>query len=259
MNEDRRAKEGLMTSEKSSQIADYYCDYWAEGGFRPLGYTPPEIAAVMEREIPEGSRCLDYGCGDGGTSSPVLLKRGCRYFGVDVSPTAIQLACKRGLEAELIANPESGRLSLPDSNFDAAVCFEVLEHLFSPLAVATELRRLVRPGGTVLITVPNATYWRRRLDFALLGRWNPDGDERAVTEPWRDPHIRFFTPSTLGAFLRAAGFREVRVVGVAGSLLHDIPVVRRFASETHRSSRLYRLFESLLPGLFAYRLVGICR
>jgi SAM-dependent methyltransferase len=92
--------------------------------------------------------------------------------------------------ADLTAMPQ-----VPAGRFDTAVCHQVLEHVRDPLAAARELARIVKPGGTAIVSVPHLS---RRHEL---------------------PHDYFrFTPEGLSALLQAAGFSDVRLVPY-GSLL----------------------------------------
>ena len=95
----------------------------------------------------------------------------------------------------------------PDGYFDAAAMYHVIEHVPSPREELRELRRVIKPGGWLVLETPNiATLWYR-----LLGaRWRqfiPD-------------HIFFFTPMTITRLCEGGGFevRELRSVGKAMSL-----------------------------------------
>jgi methionine biosynthesis protein MetW len=232
----------------------YYDSYWSDNGFNPAGgdLTPP-LRALMESHVRPGDRCLDVGCGDGQTAGPWLRARGCEYLGVDVAETAVRQARAHGLDARLV--DDASELPFDDGSFDVALSIEVFEHLFAPHLVAAEVRRVLRPGGMLLVTVPNVAYWRRRLDLAVLGRWNPVGDDLSVEQPWRDPHIRFFNPRSLRHMLRSVGFETVRVEGHVGALTRDLPVARRLWSG--RPSSLYRAAERRLPALLGLRVCAI--
>lgn len=236
-------------------IQQYYDHYWSEEGFRPLGRISPALRALYERNVPEDAVCLDIGCGDGATSGIWLREHAAQYVGVDVSGPAISMAQAAGLDAQLIDDATS--LPFDDDSFDVATCIEVLEHLFAPHLAAQEICRVLRPGGLMIATVPNAAYWRRRGELAVLGRWNPFGDDLSVKQSWRDPHIRFFTRWSLKTMLSGTGFTDVGVGGHGGSLFSEIPGVRRYVSAG--SSPLYRAVEARAPSLLANRLHVIAR
>jgi 2-polyprenyl-6-hydroxyphenyl methylase/3-demethylubiquinone-9 3-methyltransferase len=242
----------------------YYETYWSEQGFCPTGRIVPPVQALFEKHIPAAAECLDVGCGDGRTSGLWLAGSGRSYAGVDVSSAAVEMARSAGLEAQVIE--DAAQLPFADASFDAVVCIEVLEHLFGARDAATEMARILRPGGVAIISVPNIAYWRRRVDFALLGRWNPMGDARSVSEPWRDPHIRFFNRGILRRMLLDAGFEGVSVKGYGGTVLGDIPVLRRlcrrhggWAVPDWRPNPVYAAFERAFPSLFGYRLCAVAR
>jgi methionine biosynthesis protein MetW len=235
-------------------VATYYTDYWSSHGFQPLGSTPAPLARLFRRHLPPGCSCLDVGCGDGGTSGIWLGEHGYDYTGVDVSPTAIELARGRGLTARVI--DDAAALPFPDADFETVVCIEVLEHLFDPQAAVREMLRVLKPGGILLVTTPNIAYWRRRLDL-LCGRWNPYGDELAVEQPWRDPHIRFFTTRSLAGMLRQSGCEQVAVGGHAGAGLQHLPAIGHHLSRG--AGWTYRQIERVCPALFSLRLHAVAR
>jgi SAM-dependent methyltransferase len=188
---------------------DYYETYWDsterhQGRRTTIG--DPELLALYAQHIGTASRCLEIGCGDGLTSGTWLRERAGGYVGVDISHVAVEAANNQGLDARVIEDATA--LPFEDAEFDAAVCIEVLEHLFDPLAAVREAHRVLRDGGLLIVTVPNTMYWRRRV-AAVAGQWNPLGDSSSISEPWRDPHIRFFTHGTLGSMLQRAGFDVV--------------------------------------------------
>jgi SAM-dependent methyltransferase len=235
------------------RAGSYYEHYWSDVGYRPCGAPTAHLRRLIERYVPAGSKVLDLGCGDGGGAGKALLEHGCEYVGVDVSEKAVRLARDRGLDARVV--DDGSPLPFDDGSFGAVLALEVLEHLFLPQVTAAEVHRVLKPRGVFMLTVPNVAYWRRRLELAAFGRWNPFGDDLSVEQPWRDPHIRFFNPSSMRRLLAVTGFREMRVNGYGGGLLCDIPVARRIWPG--EPSRLYRAAERRAPALLAARVEGI--
>jgi SAM-dependent methyltransferase len=165
---------------------------------------------------------------------------------VDVSEAAIKVAQSRGFDA--IQIDDASVLPFEAESFDVVVCSEVLEHLFEPQLAAAEAFRVLRPQGRLIVTVPNAAYWRDRID-ALFGIWQPGGDDSGRTEPWRSPHIRFFRPVTLKRMLLEAGFDQVEVSGLPSPLLGRVPQLRKVARQPGVLARTAaQLWPSLLAG-----------
>lgn len=206
----------------------YYEVYWSEEGFCPRDALTRFVTPLLERYMPAVGACLDLGCGDGRTAGLWLRSHVRSYAGVDVSMAGLCMARALGLNVAQIG--DASELPFGSEAFDAAVCIEVFEHLFEPQQAARELLRVLRPGGLLLVTVPNVAYWRHRLDLAVRGRWDPAGDAESVRKPWRDPHLRFFTAPTLRAMLEQVGYTDVRVAGHAGEVIGHLPGVRKWAS-----------------------------
>jgi ubiquinone/menaquinone biosynthesis C-methylase UbiE len=245
----------LKSSDSISDPHSYYETYWSEDGFCPHGKTWPELNALMKEFTSPNTRCLDVGCGDGRTIGVWLRDNNREYVGVDISEHALLAARNVGLTVLKLNDATS--LPIQDSCINAAFAIEVFEHFFAPQAVAAEILRVLQPGGVLIATVPNVSYWRRRLDLAVLGRWNPVGDELSVEQPWRDPHISFFAPRNLEQMLRQVGFTDVQVGAHGGGLLRDLPVLRRLWRG--RPSSSYLRAQTGWPSLLGYRVHAIAR
>jgi methionine biosynthesis protein MetW len=233
-----------------SPIADargYYDRYWETEGWetRP----PLKLVELLERFVSDSDRCLDVGCGDGGTSGVWLARHAASYAGVDVSDAAVKMARSRGLDARTIT--DAAQLPFGDGTFDLAVCIEVLEHLFAPQLAVAEIVRALRPGGRVILTVPNVAHWRNRLD-SLIGRWNPRGDHLSADQPWRDAHVRFFTLRSLTSMAARCGLEIVERGGYSEhGFAHYLPGLRTFTHDPYAGTiarRLAELYPRLLAG-----------
>ena len=145
---------------------------------------------------------------------------------------------------------------------DAAICFEVLEHLQEPQHALAEIRRCLKPGGHALLSVPNAAFWMRRLEFLFTGFWCPGGGPlTARREPWRDPHIRFYHPRMLRRMAEHAGLEVAMELGEAFTL-GALPVIWRkpkLRALADAMSRPVGWLGRMLPSWFAARIFVVAR
>jgi SAM-dependent methyltransferase len=153
-----------------------------------------------------GRRVLDVGCRYGALTRAYL--EGNHVVGIDVDQLALNDAARLGIETQW-ADAEEG-LPFEDESFDVVVAGELLEHVREPGALVGEARRVLRPGGTLVGSVPNGFRLKNRLRF-LAGRW-----------PETDPtHLHLFSPDDLRALL--AGFEEQRLHFVSSRFLRLHP------------------------------------
>jgi SAM-dependent methyltransferase len=145
---------------------------------------------------------VDVGCGTGATAAG--LRRFGRVIGVDFSPLALQACITRGLGELLRARAEA--IPLAGDSADAIVATDILEHLDDDLAALAEFRRILKPGGHAIITVPAYQFLWSEHDLALM-------------------HRRRYVARQLGERADCAGFRRVRL-GYALSLLFPIALWR---------------------------------
>ena len=165
-----------------------------------------------------GRRVLDLGCRDGALTS--AYTEGNDVVGVDAHREALAEAAKLGIETRWADLDEP--LPFDESSFDVVVAGELLEHLRDPRLLVSEARRVLRPGGTLVASVPNAYRLKNRLRF-LLGR-----------KPEDDPtHLQMFSADEVRSLL--SDFDEPRLHFIAGKL---VPLhARLFANDIVFSGR----------------------
>jgi SAM-dependent methyltransferase len=177
----------------------------------------PKFMQTLKEWSGTGQHVLDVGCGSG-FYTHFCQQLGNAAIGIDIT-SQVQAAHAQNLNV-CLGNIE-GHLPFPDKTFSLVLCIEVLEHLLQPELTLSEIRRVLRPGGALIVSTPNYAYWVLRLLF-LFGR-PPVGlpvqhyqgwFQRVKVNsppPWQEPHIRFFTPAILRQFLRQAGFDLVEL------------------------------------------------
>jgi SAM-dependent methyltransferase len=104
------------------------------------------------RHFPAHARVLDVGCG-----SAWLAGHFTDYTGIDASREAVEAARARGHEVTLADADDP--LPFADASFDGVVLKDVLEHVREPVALVREVRRVLRPGGRVFASSPDAQRW----------------------------------------------------------------------------------------------------
>jgi 2-polyprenyl-3-methyl-5-hydroxy-6-metoxy-1,4-benzoquinol methylase len=198
---------------------------WREAVWRavPDDARPERFAArraFLLDHVRAGDRVLDLGAGDGAFAAE-LRAAGCEVVAVDVAEEALRRASARvpGLDARRVE--EGAPLALDEDAFDVVWAGEVLEHVADVVGLLVQVRRVLRWGGTLLVTTPG----HGRLSVAALALRGGFGEH---FDPRAD-HLRFFTAGTLRAVLADAGFGEVEVRAVGGVplLRHALHAVAR--------------------------------
>jgi 2-polyprenyl-6-hydroxyphenyl methylase/3-demethylubiquinone-9 3-methyltransferase len=173
------------------------------------GYINPAIVELVRRS---GARdVLDAGCGNGALCGD-LDRAGFHVVGIDGDRQGIDLARSRFPQVRFeVATFEGSPVELAattDGRFDCVVSTEVIEHLYAPHELARFCFDALRPGGTLVISTPYHGYLKNLL-LSLLNKW-----DYHHTALWHGGHIKFWSPATLGALLRQAGFEMMGFKGV---------------------------------------------
>jgi SAM-dependent methyltransferase len=123
----------------------------------------PEAVAAL---VPPGGHLLDLGCGSGELAR-LLAQAGYQVTGCDIAPLMLEqaLAADQGQRVRWVRlDPRWRTLPLPPDSLDAVVAASVLEYVPDPRGVLRECARVLRPGGTLLCTVPDVTHPVRWLE-----------------------------------------------------------------------------------------------
>lgn len=152
---------------------------------------------------------LEVGCGRGATGRLLQERLGCRVTGVEINPVVARAAAEvlhRVVPGDVHAVADELTAAAGGPPFDALVALELFEHLTDQEGFLELARRLVRPGGRIVLSVPNVGH-HAVVEDLLAGRWDylPIG-LLCYT------HYRFFTRHTLETWLRRCGFRRFRLV-----------------------------------------------
>jgi methionine biosynthesis protein MetW len=197
--------------------------------------------------LPEGGAALDLGCASGGLLA-LLRPRAGHLAGLELSASAARAAAQIGDEVV------QGALEDPDLPFapgayDLVVLADVLEHLADPAAALGRAAGWCRPGGAILVSVPNVAHWSARLALAR-GRWPQE--ERGTFD---SSHLRWFTRASLGDLLTGAGLHDVQLDAIVPALRNHLPSER----VARRAEPAWQALGRRAPGLLGYQVVGIGR
>ena len=166
-----------------------------------------ERAEALRRAVGgPGRRVLDLGCRHGALTR--FYATGNDVVGVDVDRGALEYARRLGIQA-VWSDVEEG-LDFDDESFDVVVAAELLEHLREPRRLVDEAARVLRPGGAIAGSVPNAYRLKNRLAF-LAGR-PPDSNPT---------HLHMFRPGDVLALLDT--FERPRLEHVVGRFVRINP------------------------------------
>ena len=187
------------------------------------------------------ARILDLGCASGYLSQK-LRDRGHWVFGVDFTESP---GVTERTDEFLTADLSGGIPDKVGDRYDFVIAGDVIEHLPQPGRILKQATDLLRPGGEVLLSVPNVSHWYPRARMAL-GTFGYD--RRGILD---DTHLRFFTRRSLRRLVRDAGYDvvEERATGLPISAM---------SGSGGLSSAIRRIDEMLVrfrPTFFAYQYV----
>jgi SAM-dependent methyltransferase len=184
-------------------MRDYYEELWRR---LPPELEPPDFARRLEfllGEVRVGEHVLDLGCGDGHFTAE-LAHAQAHAVGAEVADAALERARSRAPELDFRLVPIEGPLPFDDGSFELVWASEVMEHVADTARWLSEVRRVLRPAGRLLVTTPS--HGRVRVAFGGLARFS---------EPLGD-HLHLYTRGSLRDVLAEFGFGEVSVRAVAG-------------------------------------------
>lgn len=207
----------------------------------------PDIRALIDAQ---GARVLDVGCG-AATLASTLKSDGAAYVaGIELNGPAAELARPR-LDRLVEGSVVDVELPFETHSFDYLIFADVLEHLADPHAALRRCLPFLRPGGNVIISVPNWRFYSVLLRL-IFDRWEyTDSGVRDRT------HLRVFTRRTLLNFLHEAGLEPLALERNL-RLIDDQSQIGRLGAVATRISNA-TLGRWVAPDLLAYQYVALAR
>lgn len=164
------------------------------------------VRRVLQARLKAGrNRILDVGCADGYLIGPFASQH--EVIGLDVSSQFAPLALKAGFASHQIKDLSSDSIDLPDHSIDAAFCGQTIEHVIDTDWLLSEINRVLKPGGSLMVTTPNVRSVHTL--FRLLLNETP-----AFGAKYRSGHVRDWTTRLLKRALENNGFQVEAMHGV---------------------------------------------
>ena len=169
--------------------------------------------------LDNGEKLLDAGCGNGS----LMFKANGKFkeiYGIDITGSRVNEAKKTADERfghdnnfHLRTCNINEKIDFQDETFDAITSIAVIEHVFDPYFVISEIHRILKQEGIFVIDVPNIAYLRQRLHL-LFGKLPVTSSPFNWKEiGWDGGHLHYFTQKSLCGLLEECGFRILKVTG----------------------------------------------
>jgi SAM-dependent methyltransferase len=184
-------------------VREYFEELWQA---LPEELDPPHFEVrrrFLLKEVRAGDRALDLGCGSGAFTA-LLALAGAAAVGADVAEAALERASRAHPELRFVHVAIEGPLPFDDHAFDLVWASEVIEHVADTARWLSEVRRVLTPGGRLLLTTPN--HGRIRVLLHGLERYS---------EPLGD-HLHLYTRRSLAQTLNEFGFAEIELRASVG-------------------------------------------
>ncbi len=178
------------------------------------------IQHAIAQLVPQGSRVLDLGCGDGAMLAHLQKTRGCTGYGVEIADANVLACVQRGVNV-IQFNLEEGLALFGDASFDVVLQIDTLQHLRNAEVM---LRETVRVGRVGIIAFPNFAHWPNRLSV-FQGRMPVT---KRLPYQWYDtPNIRVGTHADLAALAERNGLQVQDSFGLQdGQIVRFLPNLR---------------------------------
>lgn len=163
-----------------------------------------------------GKSLLDAGCGIG-FFSEVARRQGAKVVSLDFSPQALRVYRKRGGADATLMVGSVEELPFSNNQFDFAMAIDVIEHLYHPRLLLSEMYRVVKPGGRVIVETDNEATWFTKRGFRRVNNWlqgrTPLGQKLTKIRSEIQStslHVETFDFQSMRATLEATGFKIVQ-------------------------------------------------
>ena len=238
-----RYRRTVQAVTKYPEFSEYFVRY-------PLKGSRHSSHDYFRQLVGTNQDVLDCGCGEGHFAAE-LVKQQNRVVGIDLLPApAIDGVFEKYIQCDLRDGLGRAVESLGEQRFSRVLLMDILEHLPDPRSLLLDCRKMLKPNGKLMASVPNIANLTVRLSL-LLGRF--EYTERGILDR---THLRFFTRRSVRRLLEEAGYQiigqktTVMPIEVALGVRPENPVMRGI-------NRVLAFFTWLMPGLLGYQFVFV--
>lgn len=225
----------------------FYDAYWEQKEEGKVRVDMRRLGLLAER-VDADERVLQVDGGPGWLAQ-LVADRGAHVIMTDLSNVAVARARARGIDARQ-CEIDAGPLPFSDGEFDVVISDSQLEHRFDPEHALDEMVRVLRPGGRLLLLLPNTAHWRVRW-WILRGRF-----PYVPNTPTDWLHLRFFTLPDVTELLAARG---LVVTGTDGSASLRVKGLYPAFLRQGLPAALYTKLARRWPALFARDFIVVAR
>lgn len=199
--------------------------------------------------FPSGRITVDLGCGAGellDEIAPVYEV----LVGLDISTKRLSRRARAPQDWSFVRADLNSPFPLNSEHIDTVYANQVIEHIADPLLFASEVHRILKPGGGVIVTSPNIRYIKHIWRLSIKGLGPKTANQNTLDGKWDDGHIHYFTHKDLRKVFLDAGFLHVES--------------KALVNLTGKMSYLRKLFEffsnsSLISEFLSGNILLICR
>jgi methionine biosynthesis protein MetW len=163
---------------------------------------------VIADLLPNNTRVLDVGCGDGSLMNFLVKKKNIEVRGLELEKNNVQSCIYKGLPV-IQGNAETELYQFPDQSFDYAVLSQTLQAFYNPDKV---LKELLRIGKSVIVSIPNFGYWKVRTSLLFFGKMPMT---KTLPHSWHNtPNLHMCSIKDLFNYCDEQNIKIQKVVGV---------------------------------------------
>jgi len=164
---------------------------------------------LIEALVPDGSRVLDLGCGDGQLLAELASSKRCYVRGIEINDQAVSECLRRGMPV-FHGDMLEGMTYFRDGFFDLVILSQTLQQTANPPKVIHEMLRV---GRSAIISFPNFGYWLTRLQLLLTGRMPRHG---LLPYPWHStPNVHLCTVTDFRELCAQEGLERMNEIFLA--------------------------------------------
>jgi len=179
--------------------------YKYKGKFNPLKLKSDNIDRLSTAIVEDNTKLLELGCSTGFMSQYFSTQKKCSVYGVDINNLALKSAqkhCQKTICGD-VDDKQTWKKIKAFAPFDIVFASAIIEHLKDETKFLQNIKKILKPKGLLIITIPNVSHWRNRLNL-FFGKW--DYKEYGLLDK---THLRFFTYYSFQKLLKENGFKVI--------------------------------------------------